>query len=131
MTLHKGGAFHRARRHPWTALARICNKRAWLLHLVREQRGGTALLAAVFQQRRATASGVGGDRAQQTLELVRAVAIELAVSAPRQLGDLGKEPRRHPVLALLEDENRQAEQPELTRLVTDRVDIFLAAIADE
>ena len=65
------------------------------------------------------------------MQLVGARAVELAVGAARQLGDLREQPRGRAVVAFLEDEHRQAEQAELARLVADRVDILLAAVADE
>src|SRR5882757_4365394 len=86
------------------------------LHLVGQQRRGAALLPTVFQQSRTAAGGIGGNRAQEPLELVRARAVELAVGAARQLGDLGKHARSRAVAALLEREHRQAEQTELARL---------------
>src|SRR5204862_2279603 len=58
-------------------------------------------------------------------------AVELAVGAAGQLGDLRKQTRRDPVVAFLEDEDRQAEKAELARLMADLVDILLAAVADE
>src|SRR5258708_18354832 len=88
------------------------------------------MFLAVLKQRRAAAGGIGGDGAQQPLELVRARAVELAVGAARQLGDLGKHARSNAITALLEHEHRQAEQTELARLVAYGVDILLAAIAD-
>ncbi|MCX7364714.1 MAG: hypothetical protein NTV97_23145 [Alphaproteobacteria bacterium] len=49
----------------------------------------------------------------------------------RQLGDLREQPRGNAVVALLEHEDRQAEQAQLPRLVTDGIDVLLAAVAHE
>ena len=98
---------------------------------VGQQCRGAALLLTVFQQGRPAAGGIGRDRAQQPFELLGTRAVELAIGAARQLGDLREQPRRHAIVALLEDEHRQAEQAELARLVADLVDILLAAVADE
>src|SRR5205823_14052379 len=99
--------------------------------LVGQQRRRAALLAAILQQRIAAAGGVGGDGTEQLPELVGTGAVELAVGAAGQLGDLRKQTRRDPVVAFLEDEDRQAEKAELARLMADLVDILLAAVADE
>src|SRR5256885_14768454 len=98
---------------------------------MRQQGRRSALFLAVPEQRIATTGGVSRNGTEQTLELVGAVAIELRIGASRQLGDLRKESRGDTVVALLEHEHRQPEQAELARLVTDLVDLFLAAIADE
>src|SRR6476659_1372460 len=96
-----------------------------------QQRGRAALLAAVLQQRIAAAGGVGGDCPQELPELVGAAAVEPAIGAARQLGDLREDARGGAVVAFVEDEHRQAEQAELSRLVADLIDILLAAVADE
>src|SRR5579883_939790 len=100
-------------------------------HLAGEKRSGAALLFAVSEQRRLAARGIGGNGTEQPPQFAGAVAIELAVGAARQLGDLREEPRRHTIVPFLEHEDRQAQQAELSRLVPDLVDVLLAAVADK
>src|SRR5882672_9109181 len=79
------------------------------LQLMRQQGRRAALVLAVFHQSLAPAGGIGGNGAEQPLELIGAIAVELRVGATRQLGDLRKEPRSDAVIAFLEDEHRQSE----------------------
>ena len=89
------------------------------------------MLFAVLQQGRAPAGSVRGNRAKQASQLIGAVAVEFTPRAAGQLGNLREQARRHTVVALLKNEDGKAQQAELSRLVTDLVDILLAAIADK
>ena len=89
------------------------------------------MLFAVLQQGRAPAGSVRGNRAKQASQLIGAVAVEFTPRAACQLGNLREQAQRHPVVALLKNEDGKAQQAELSRLVTDLVDILLAAIADK
>ena len=77
------------------------------------------------------AGGIGRDRAQQFAELMRRAGIEAAIGAAREPRDLAIGVLGHRVVALLEHEDRHAEQAEFAGRRAQIVDLLLHGVADE
>ena len=84
--------------------------------LLEKTQGRAALrLVAEILERLAAAGGIDRDRCQKLAELPRRARVEPAIGAAREPGDLPEGALGLRLAALLEQEHRHADQPELAR----------------
>src|SRR6185437_12871916 len=95
-----------------------------------EQCRATSRLA-VIRQRAMPAGSIGCDRAQKRAQLAGAIAIEAAISAVREPGDILEGALGGGVMASGEDADRHAEQAELSGEAAELVELFLHRIANK
>ena len=91
----------------------------------------TTLTSTEILQGLTTARCINRHRPEQLTQLARATIIKNTIGAPGQSGNFSKTPCCIRFITLLEDKGRNAQQPQLTRLIAERINRFFQAIADQ